>query len=81
MFGVGLCPLGRAQETVVKRADFLNNSFMFTMLFFLACYLMRWSVNLLSGESAVGPVETLSLFGVGMLTVLLAAWAGLRALS
>ena len=49
---------------------------MYIILFILACYLMRWSVNLLSGEVAVAPLETLSLFGIGMLMVPLAAWAG-----
>jgi|GWRWMinimDraft_15_1066023.scaffolds.fasta_scaffold508117_1 hypothetical protein len=51
---------------------------MYIALFFFACYLMRWSIATLNSEVAVGPLETLGLFGVGMMTVPLAGWAGLH---
>lgn len=51
---------------------------MFIISFFVACYLMRWSVNLLSGNMVADQGESSFVFGVGIVTVPIAAWAGLH---
>lgn len=53
---------------------------MLLLSFFISCYLMRWSVSLLIGDAVVGQVESLILFGLGLLAAPLAAWSGVQLL-
>ena len=53
---------------------------MYIILFFSACYLMRWSVSLLSDNVLVTPIGSMLAFCGGIVAVLITAWTGLHIL-